>query len=548
MGIGFYFSNNFLYNNKQIMKTYKITRKKFLRYSGIGASLLFLPTGLLSACKESAAPINRINKDFSPDLEIFLKSAYKEVQILPGKSTKVMSYEGEVLQGDRNSLQILDNNYLGPIIKTKKGQKIRVHFNNEIDAETIIHWHGLHVPEEMDGHPRYVINNGEKFVYEFEVNNRAGTYWFHPHPHGKTGPQVYSGLAGLFLVSDENEQGLNLPTDKYDIPIIIQDRQFDGNNQLVYLDGRMDRMMGFLGDTILVNGKPDFILSAETRPYRLRLLNGSNSRIYKLAWNDETPLTVIGTDGGLLETPRQIPYLTLGPAERYDIWVDFSNWKTGKELTMKSLPFEIEMGMGMGMMRGNMSNMNNQFSNGSELNVFKVRVEKESNERIDLPTKLSKINKLSEDEAVNKNNPRKFHFAMKHMEWTINGKTFRMTDVADNEKVKLNTTEVWEFINGGGGGGMMGMMGNMMQMPHPVHIHGLQFQIIDRIIKDSSAADWDNLKEGIVDEGWKDSFLLLPGTRIKVLLRFEDYKGMFLYHCHNLEHEDMGMMRNYLVE
>jgi FtsP/CotA-like multicopper oxidase with cupredoxin domain len=124
---------------------------------------------------------------------------------------------------------------------------------------------------------------------------------------------------------------------------------------------------------------------------------------------------------------------------------------------------------------------------------------------------------------------------MQHMAWTINGRTFRMLEVASDEKVRLNTLEVWEFINQGGG---MGMMGGM-NMPHPMHLHGMQFQVLER---------QGVRHEGYVDEGWKDTVLLMPGERIKILVRFADYPGLFLYHCHNLEHEDMGMMRNYLIE
>lgn len=124
---------------------------------------------------------------------------------------------------------------------------------------------------------------------------------------------------------------------------------------------------------------------------------------------------------------------------------------------------------------------------------------------------------------------------MRHMAWTINGRTFRMREVANDEKVRLNTLEVWEFINEGGG---MGMMGGM-NMPHPMHLHGMQFQVLKRR---------GVRHEGYVDEGWKDTVLLMPGERIRLLVRFGDYAGLFLYHCHNLEHEDMGMMRNYLIE
>jgi FtsP/CotA-like multicopper oxidase with cupredoxin domain len=223
----------------------------------------------------------------------------------------------------------------------RTGQKVRIRFTNQIADQTIVHWHGLHVPADMDGHPRFVIRRGQSYRYEFEVRNRAGTYWYHPHPHGITGPQVYGGLAGLFLVSDDEEQAAGLPAGEYDIPLVIQDRTFDGNNLLVYLSGhRMERMSGFLGDWIMVNGQPDFILPVANRAYRLRLLNGSNARIYRLAWQDGRPMTVIGTDGGLLEKPVQRRFVMLGPGERLELWADFSRQAPGAETALVSLPFD----------------------------------------------------------------------------------------------------------------------------------------------------------------------------------------------------------------
>jgi hypothetical protein len=132
------------------------------------------------------------------------------------------------------------------------------------------------------------------------------------------------------------------------------------------------------------------------------------------------------------------------------------------------------------------------------------------------------------------------------MQWVINGETFEMTEVAEWEKVKLNTTEVWEFVNGDDGRGM-GMMGEMMQMPHPVHMHGLQFQIIDRDISGVDPSVWSTVEDGFIDKGWQDTFLLLPGMKVKAIMRFRDFTGIYVYHCHNLEHEDMGMMRNFEV-
>jgi FtsP/CotA-like multicopper oxidase with cupredoxin domain len=355
-----------------------------------------------------------------------------------------------------------------------------------------------------------------------------------------TGPQVYGGLAGLFLVSDDEEKDAGLPTGEYDIPLVIQDRAFDNSNQLIYLSGhRMEQMTGFLGDWILVNGNPDFILPVATRAYRLRLLNGSNSRIYKLAWQDGSPLIIIGNDGGLLEKPVNRRYVMLAPGERIEIWADFSTYAVGSETVLMSLPFDAGMPggrrMGRGMMGGGMMGSGATLPNGAGFPILRVRVNRRETAKIVLPQRLSTIKPIRASEAVNLRHPRRFHLVMRRMNWTINGRTFRMETVANDEKVRMNTFEQWEFINEVGGMGMMGMM----NMPHPIHLHGKQFQVLERR---------GVTHTGYVDEGWKDTVLLMPGERIKLLVKFEDYPGLFLYHCHNLEHEDMGMMRNYLVE
>ena len=554
------------------MANKRYSRRDFIRLSGIGTAALLgggAIASFLNACTpqdavtstatgvsggisstaatiESTLPAGVGISGIDPDVEIAIRAVPSKVAILPGEQTRVWQYQAELLKGPSNALQNLPDTYLGPAIKLNTGQQIRVHFTNELSEPSIIHWHGLHVPQEADGHPRFAVGSGETYVYDFKVANRAGTYWYHPHPHGRTGPQAYYGMAGLFIVSDEEERALGLPEGEFDIPLVIQDRAFDRDNQLVYMgNGMMTQMMGFLGDHILVNGQPDFTLPVSTRPYRMRLLNGSNSRIYKLAWDDGTPLTVIGTDGGLLEKPIQKKYITLAPSERVELWVDFSEHPTGSEIRLVSLAFVGNEG---GMMGGS------SLPQGVPFPVMTVKVTQKATSSAKLPDVLSSFSRYERADAVNANSPRTFTLAMSMgTGWTINGRTFQMTDVAEDEIVKLDTLEMWEFINQAGGGnqgrgmGGGGMMSGGMTLPHPMHVHGLQFQVIEREVDPALRGAWETVSEGYLDEGWKDTALTMPGERVKILLKFEDFTGLYLYHCHNLEHEDMGMMRNYRI-
>jgi FtsP/CotA-like multicopper oxidase with cupredoxin domain len=270
------------------------------------------------------------------------------------------------------------------------------------------------------------------------------------------------------------------------------------------------------------------------RIYRLRLLNGSNSRVYKLAWSNNTPLTVIATDGGLLTRPVERRYVMLAPGERIELLADFSKLPVGTQLNLRSLAFD-----GGDTMGGTPSPL----PNGSAFTVMTVEVTRRGVETFVIPKKLSTITWPKVSEAVNYKSPRQFRISMgPMMRWKLNGRSFEMEGVTPGETVKLNTTEVWEFINEVGSG-MMGMA-----MMHPIHIHNVQFKVFERRIAAAQAAAWETVRHGYVDEGWKDTVLLMPGERVKLLLRFKDYTGLYLYHCHNLEHESQGMMRNYLVQ
>ncbi len=537
-------------------------RRKFLQYSSIAATAASFPN-LTNAALPGA--VNKPSANFHPDVEIELKMESVTIPIFKGPDTRVWKAYGKVLKGSPQTIENIPASYLAPILHFKKGQKVRIYLKNNLPAESILHWHGLHVPSKMDGNPMYAINHGESFVYEFKILNRAGTYWYHAHTHSVTAKQVYSGLAGLIIVTDPEEQALELPRGQYDVPLAIQDRSFDQNNQLSYSNNMMQKMRGFLGNQIMINGQPDFVLPVETRSYRLRLLNGSNSRIYKLAWDDGSPITVIATDGGLLEKPETVPYVMLAPAERREIWVDFSNQPLGTELTLRSVPFEgasmhgmMGGGMGgrmggggmMGMrgggmmgMRGGMGGMmgGSELPLGGDYPVIKVKVVKKSASNSPLPDRLLPMQSLNIHDAANPENPRVIRLSMRHMSALLNGRSYKMNDIRPDEVIPVNTLQLMQFDNGFTGG-------HGMAMPHPMHLHGEQFQIVKREVNPRFRQAHASIAQGLIDQGWKDTVLVMPGERVTLLKPFNDYTGPFMYHCHNLEHEDLGMMRDLLIK
>jgi len=506
-----------------------MNRRDVLRVIG-AASLVEAIPGLLGAARRHASPF------FEPDVELALTAGPGEAQVLPGARTRVWRFTGAVLKGPAESLQIIADSYLGPVIRLRRGQKVRIRFRNNLPESSIVHWHGLDVPSAMDGHPHSLIDPGTEFVYEFEVINRAGTYWYHPHPHERTGPQVYRGLAGLLLISDDEEAALALPRASEELLCVLQDRHFDGDNQLLYMgNGMMDGMMGFLGDRILVNGKERPTLSLATRAYRLRILNGSNARIYKLAWDDGTPLTVVGGDGGLLERPVEQRYLALAPAQRADVIVDLSKRAVGSTLQLVSAPYpaaEVSMTeMGMGGMMGGAA-----VPNGAPLQLLTIRVERNETSTFRLPARLSTFDANWTRSAPGAT--RKIAISARQMMWLLGGRTFEMMETAPDEEAPVGSTQVWEFVNG------PGMIG--MQMAHPIHMHGKQFRVLERSSA-STPVVAGSLREGLLDAGWQDTVLVMPGESVKVQVHFSNFPGLYLYHCHILEHEDMGMMRNFRV-
>ena len=546
-----------------------VTRRDFLRYAGVGSAALLAGFPPIRAATQA--------KDrFEPDVALELTASSRRVTLRSGPATPVWAYRARVLKGDPASVKVWPGGYLGPILRVRRGQKLRIDFVNQINHASIVNWHGLHVPANMMGLPRYAVGPGQRYRYEFDVRNRAGTYWYHAMAAGHTPEQVYFGLAGLLLVSDKEEQALSLPRGEYDVPIVIQDRDWGADNQFRYLPdtgpgtihagdalrsahemgggmmsggmggmmggqgmksgGMRDMMthvMGFFGDSILVNGHPNASLKVATHAYRLRILNASNSRTCKLAWRDGRALTVIATGGGLLERPLHKDYVMLTPGQRIELWADFSQHSVGTQLTLMSLAFEGSMGMmdggtmgDMGRMRGNAS-----LPDGAEFPVLKVAVTHNTNEKLELPQRLSAITPLRGEDAINRDNPRTFRVTMERMRWGFNGRSYQMGEVAGEEVVKLGTTEIWEFVN------------NMM-MAHAIHLHGLPFQVLER----RNSPENSGVVDGYVDQGWQDTVLLMPGETVRLIMRFKDFAGTYAYQCHMLEHAADGLMRDYRVE
>jgi FtsP/CotA-like multicopper oxidase with cupredoxin domain len=485
----------------------------------------------------------RAQSAFTPDLELELRAAPGTVSLLPGAPTSVWSYSGRVIKGPQTALETIPDSYLGPVLRFQTGQRVRVHFKNALPEPTIIHWHGLDVPAPMDGHPHLAIASGSTYLYEFTVTNRAGMYWYHPHPHERVGPQVNRGLAGVIVVSDAPERGLQLPSGNQEIVCVVQDRLFDADNQFAYVSGMlMDRMSGFLGDRMLVNGRLSTTLSLSTRAHRFRLMNGSNSRVYKLAWSDGTPMTVLGTDGGLLEHPVVRNYVTLAPAERVDTILDLGTRQVGGRIVLRSLPFpsrlfDMEMGGGMGRRRGRGPGARG-LSNGAPIDILTIDVVRRERSAFTLPSTLSRYEPAWQLPTAVPTRVVRLDFRM--MQFLLNGRRFDLAEVASDEIVRAGSTHIWEFDNSG-----PAMMN--MRLGHPMHLHGRQFRILSRQVEPTWAADRETLAGGFVDEGWKDTVLVMPGERTKILVQFSKHPGPYLYHCHNLVHEDAGMMRNYRI-
>ena len=385
-----------------------------------------------------------------------------------------------------------NGSYLGPVLRIRRGEKVTIHVNNRLDFPTTLHWHGLVVDGEQDGGPHQGIQPGESWNPTFTVDQPAATLWYHPHLLGDTADQVYYGLSGLIYIEDEISDQLNLPQSygQNDIPLIIQDRSFNRDGSLAY---RTSMMGVAAGDTPLINGTANPYLNVARKAVRFRILNASNALNMTLRFSDNSEFWQIASDGGFLTAPLSRRSAFLAPGERIEIIVDFS-------LTKRS---------DVALMAGKSA-------------IMAIHISDERANTFEIPESLTRIEPLPDDhEPVT----RVFDLQSMGISGTINGKSFDMNRI--DEEVRLGETEIWIIRNRAG----------MMQAGgHPFHVHGTQFQIISR----------NGQSPPSHEQGFKDTVFVALGEEVAIRVRFT-HTGLFMYHCHILEHEDNGMMGQFLV-
>ncbi|GAA5200298.1 multicopper oxidase family protein [Rugosimonospora acidiphila] len=441
-----------------------------------------------------------------------------DLSILPGLRTEAWTYGGS---------------FPGPTIVSRSGRRTVVHHRNELPQAAVVHLHGGHTPTASDGYPIDLIlpaagagdgtppmpdmpnmpmsammgdtRLGQR-TYTYPMNQRAATLWYHDHRMGRTGLGVWRGLAGFHLVRDDESDALPLPRGQRDIPLMVTDRSFAADGSFRYPSaataGVTDAYMnGVLGDVILVNGAPWPVLRTDPARYRLRLLNASNARRYRLELDPQPPggaaLVQVGSDGGLLDRPVAHDALEIAPAERFDVVVDFGRYRPGTRVRLV-----------------------NRLGSGSTVDVMRFDVV--GTDRADdsaVPDRLARATAVPDPHRAAATRTFLFH-RRSDGTWTVNGDPYRPGRAL--ARPKLGTVEVWRFIT---------------DFHHPVHVHLDPFRVVSR-----NAGD-----PGAYDAGWKDTVDVRPSEAVEVVTRFTDYPGRYLLHCHNLEHEDMAMMADFTV-
>ena len=400
----------------------------------------------------------------------------------------------EVFEGKRTKTWGVNGDYLGPTIRVARGDKVAVDVENRLPEASTLHWHGMRLPAKMDGGPHQMIEAGATWKPYWTIEQPAATTWYHPHLHEKTALHVYRGIAGLFLIEDEESRRLPSRYGVDDIPLILQDK-------LVKDDGSFHENVGLtpfglLGNTILVNGTYDPFLNVAASQVRFRLLNGSNARAYDIGFTDGRSFRLVGSDAGLLPEPVEIDRLLLSPGERAEIVVEF---RPGEETILHS----YSGGDGIG---------------GGEFDLVKFKADRSLSPADPLP------NRLTEEPLVDAPDGAKVRTFTLTTESAINGKKMDMNRI--DEVVPAGAREIWEITNRG--------------WDHNFHIHDAAFTVLS---KNGEAPP-------VYERSRKDTVFIPNGTTVRLAVDFgnhPDPETPYMYHCHLLYHEDSGMMGQFVV-
>lgn len=404
-------------------------------------------------------------------------------EIIPGLETPVWGYNGT---------------FPGPTIRAHSNRRVVVRQTNTLSEGVSVHLHGGVQSPESDGYPTDLIPVLGSKQYIYPNLHRAQTLFYHDHAMNLTGPHIYKGLSGLYLIGDDVDDRLPLPKGDFDLPIVIQDRAFNADGTFAWQPNNPSNVFTEGGDTILINGVPWPRLEVAARRYRLRLVNASNSQSYDIGLSNHQPLTLIATDGGLLDRPMSLNSIRLGPAERAEVVVDFGRLGLGATVDLTGL--------------------------------MRFSVSRRADEDSYVPDVLDPTPQLTANDATRERRfvlRRTLTASFPPFLWTINGATF--DPAASGPVVEEGAVEIWTFENIA--------FGPIEEMDHPIHIHLVNFLVLDRNGKPPRA----------FERGWKDTVVVRSNETVRVIARFTPFTGKYIFHCHNLAHEDHAMMSNFEV-
>ena len=425
----------------------------------------------------------------------------------------------------------------GPTIEARSGDGIFVEWPNELptrhflpidhhlmgaeadkpEVRTVVHLHGAKVPPESDGYPEDWYVPGRSATYHYPNEQDPALLWYHDHAMGINRLNIYAGLAGLYVIRAGREDSLNLPAGAFEIPLVLMDRMIRQDGQLYYPVSQIPDapwIAELFGNAILVNGKLLPYVDVQPRKYRFRVLNASNARFFSLALKNGPAMHQIGSDQGLLAGPIELKLLTLAPAERADLIIDFADHK-GERIVLQDGVVPVM-----------------QFRVGSERIVDSSSLPKTLRPVARIPESAAvRVRELSLDEQVDVLDEPMIHL--------LNSKRWH-EPVTENPI--LNTTEIWSLVNA-------------TEDTHPIHLHLVRFQVLDRKPFDVNhflaTREIRYVSDPFPPEpgemGWKDTVRATPACATRIIAKFEGYPGRYVWHCHILEHEDNEMMRPYEI-